>query len=305
MSFKLKCHYLWAFLIMPFYIFFCQIKIEEIPSCGYPLTKRLNNGKYLIICSSAIYFYDSQIEIIVETKNCDFECSISTAYSQFLEEDDGYIVIIQNGYNYIFSENGNLLSNISISNNITINYFYSIVPYGHSNNEYFYSLIYTDLQRIFFNDYLFNSESKNITLKKSYLYSYNITISEYISCQLMKNENKKLIICFCLTKKELICSNFDPLNNYALINELRNNENIRLFDLNDSIFILSDVSTKYRDISIILLKNYNSDYFCVFKYNNKENSLIYLLEMKDYYGNKYDQKRVVDYGSLCEQICQG
>ena len=282
MPFKLKCHYLWIFFIMSFYISFCQIIIEEIPLCGYPLTKRLNNGKYLIICSSAIYFYDSQIQIIVETKNCASECFWSTAYSQFLEEDDGYIVIFQNGYNYILSENGNLLSNISISNDIPINYYYSIVPYGHSNNEYFYSLIYTDSQRIFFNDYLFNSESKNITFKKSYLYNYNLTISEYISCQLMKNENKKLITCFCSTKKELICSNFDPLNNYTLINELRNHENILLFDLNNYLFILSDVSTKYRDISIILLKNYISDkYFYVFKYNIKENSLIYLLEIKD------------------------
>ena len=98
-------------------------------------------------------------------------CVISIAYSQFLEEDNGYIIIFKNGYNYIFSEEGNLLSNISIPYYISGKH-YSLIAYGHSNEIYYYTLIYTDSNNIIFNNYEFNSLSNIINFKNLSIYNF-------------------------------------------------------------------------------------------------------------------------------------
>ena len=150
------------------FIFFIIWKhsFQYISSCKYPFVKTLNNGNRLLICTREIYFLDRNYENIItqfNTSNCNSSCMMSIAYSQFLKEDNNYVVILKNGINYIFSEDGLLLSNISIPYYVD-GKIYSLVAYGHSNENYFYALIYTDSQNIFFNRYEFsiNSNSNNI-----------------------------------------------------------------------------------------------------------------------------------------------
>ena len=106
------------FFILFIILSFFNISFEIFPSCKYPLTKRLINGNNLLICSTEIYFYDSEfVNIIsqINTSNWNSSCVISVAYLQFLEEDNGYITVLKNGFNYIFSQEVTLLSNIKIS----------------------------------------------------------------------------------------------------------------------------------------------------------------------------------------------
>ena len=104
--------------IIFYFLYLICNSFEILPSCSYPFTKRLNNGNYILICSNGIIFYDKYFENIENCVNTIIwqteSCLISIACSQFLEEDNGYIIVFQNGYNYIFSENGTLLFNISI-----------------------------------------------------------------------------------------------------------------------------------------------------------------------------------------------
>ena len=146
---------IWILFIFTF-IFIFKYCFDIISSCKFPHTKRLNNANNLLICSDSIYFYDIYFENIISqtytSYNCNSSCVISTAYSQFLPEDNGYIVIFQNGYIYIFSEDGILLSNITTSY-YNPGKLYSLISYGHSNNEYYYALIYTDNRSIIFQNY--------------------------------------------------------------------------------------------------------------------------------------------------------
>ena len=154
-------------------------KSSEEPSCNYPLSKRLNNGNYLLICSTGIYFYDSELQNkinSINTNTCESECVHSTTYSQFLEEDDGYIIVFQNGINYIFSENGEYISNITISY-FTLGKPYTIIAYEHSEHFYYFAIIYTNSVNIYFKKYQFNSISKEILLNNTYDYTSSDTLN--------------------------------------------------------------------------------------------------------------------------------
>ena len=263
-------------------IYFCNLvsySFEIFPSCSYPFTKRLNNGNYLLICSTGIFFYDSYFENITnsfETKMCQTEsCYKTLACSQFLEEDDGFIIVFQKGFNYIFSENGTLLSNINIP------YYredisYSIVPYGHTGKKYFFYIIYyNDLSIIFYN-YLFDSFSNNISLNNTYSYNNGTYKYSSISCQLMKyKSNNKLISCFYIDNKyHFYCMNFNPFNNLDIFSY-----NMTFLDdyiyYSSNIYLKSDVSTKYRDkeASCFYSEKRNNYIFC-FGYDINNNKLI-------------------------------
>ena len=191
---------MYQIIIFIFFTFFKNSFQIYIPPCKYPLTKRLNNGNHLLICSTEIYFLDSNYENIINktnTETCEDSCVVSIAYSQFLKEDNSYVVIFKNGINYIFSEDGILLSNISIPYNTT-GKIYSLVAYGHLNKNYYYALIFTNSSYIIFDNYEFSSISNIITFQNSSFYnnSNNNIITLEISCQLMNYSNKNVITCF-------------------------------------------------------------------------------------------------------------
>ena len=172
-----------------------------------------------MICSTEIYFLDSNHENIINqlnTSKCESSCVISIAYTQFLKEDNNYVVILKNGLNYIFSEDGLLLSNITISLNST-GKIYSLVAYGHSNKNYYYALIFTESTNIIFDTYEFSSNSNKISFKNSSFYDTLNNFTIEISCQLMNYSNNKAITCFYGYNNVFKCSNFDPFNNLKLL----------------------------------------------------------------------------------------
>ena len=132
--------------------------LQSLSSCDYPRSRRLISGDYLIICSNAIYFYDSNLQNIITEKNissCISDCPYYTVSSQFLEEDNEYVIASQKDEIYIFSKNGIFLSSISISYYCS-NYYYSIVTYGHSGDEYYFAIMNINSKNIIFKKYIFN-----------------------------------------------------------------------------------------------------------------------------------------------------
>ena len=57
------------FFILFIILSFFNISFEIFPSFKYPLTKRLINGNNLLICSTEIYFYDSEFVNIISQIN--------------------------------------------------------------------------------------------------------------------------------------------------------------------------------------------------------------------------------------------
>ena len=235
-------------------IFICFIffknSFQYISSCKYPLTKRLNNGNHLLICSTEIYFLDSNYENILNqlnTSNCESSCVISIAFTQFLKEDNSYVVIFKKGINYIFSEEGLLLSNISIPLNST-GKIYSLVAYGHSNQNFYYALIFTESTNIIFDTYEFSSSSNMITFKNSSSYNTLNNFDVEISCQLMNYSNNNIITCFFGYNYDFICTNFDPFNNFRTILNL--NSTSVSYSNNKEGYTKSEVMTDFRNKAI-------------------------------------------------------
>ena len=239
------------------FFFFSKLSFQNLPSCTYPLTKRLNNGNHLLICSTDIYFLDSNYENIINktnTETCEDSCVISIAYSQFLKEDNSYVVIFKNGINYIFSEDGMLLSNISIPY-YTTGKIYSLVAYGHLNKNYYYALIFTNSSYIIFDNYEFSSISNIITFQNSSFYNNpnNSIINIEISCQLMNYSNKNVITCFYGDREYFFSVNFDPFNNFKNILNLSTLD-IYYYYYPEEYFskgnTKSDIMTDYRNKAI-------------------------------------------------------
>ena len=209
-----------------FLLLLFNISLEDLSSCNYPMIRRLVFGNYLLICSNKIYFYDSNLENLISnisTPSCASSCNYYTSSAQFLVEDGEYVIVVQNAHIYIFNKNGIFLSSKSIDyfSNTKPN---SLVPYGHSNKNYYYVIIYINEKNIYFKQYIFNSLNNELLLNQTFSYTTNITGNLYpengISCTLMKYSNKNVIACFYGTEYIYACTVFDPFNNFQNIQNL-------------------------------------------------------------------------------------
>ena len=196
----------------------------------YPYVKRLNNGKYIILSSNSIIFTDSDFN--QTEKTIDFETEVysffefitSTTCSQFKSGDGSYIMAIILNKLYFFSSNGELLNTYDLQPYLNGKYSSSLIPNGHSGNDYFFTFIYasgdsginSDCSFLNFKKGKFDSSNKQITF---YSDIYQFSPLEYtqnkfqaiFSCDIMKKNNKEYIACF-YGHTNLICSLFDPEN---------------------------------------------------------------------------------------------
>ena len=162
-----------------FIILYCSIISITIKQS--PIAKKLNNGKYIVVSSIGISFLDEAL--IEESKHIPFDDEINTRESiieQFPIEDDGYIIIFLNNVLYFLSENETIINKVeNITFNDNNNNFYSIVPYGHSLNEYYFALIFSNNEKLIYKKGIFNSISEDISFSErsefntSYVYLIN------------------------------------------------------------------------------------------------------------------------------------
>ena len=132
-------------LLILFNVINCSLCI--IDTGKYSYIKRIKNGNYIILSSTKIIFADSTLSSEIKVKNFDNEIYSSeeeigsTSVAQFNLEDNGYILAILNNKLFIFSSDGDYLSETEISF-INPRYLCPIIPISHSGNNYYFTLIY-------------------------------------------------------------------------------------------------------------------------------------------------------------------
>ena len=170
---KSNLNYLKRFQIIFFIISFSIEYISCFSIGDFPYAKRLNNGYYFIVSSTNIVISDSSITTVINNINFDSPIyssrgeTYSTTSEQFLSKDDEYLIAIIKQDIYIFSKNGEKIKNEYISS-IDPSSVYSIVPYDHSGNEYYFAIVYatntySNYDSLAFRKYTFNSYSKTLT----------------------------------------------------------------------------------------------------------------------------------------------
>ena len=207
-----KTNYSFQMIIIILFLKSIYYSFSSISIGKFPYVKRLNNGDYIIISSINIVFTHNTLTEQKKTYTFDSEIYwnldelTSTTIVQFTPNDNGYILSIAYKSLYVFSSNEVLLKIINLSSIINGQYTISLIPSGHSQNNYYFSLIYgdnigEDIQTLFFKKGIFNSESKEITFNEN-LYSFNphIQFKNYFSCELMEKNGVELIACLLLWK---------------------------------------------------------------------------------------------------------
>ena len=236
---KYSINHLKIFLIIFIILNFSIYHSSGITIGDYPYTKRLNNGNYLIASSTNIGIVDSTLNNEINNINISPQAynsrddTYSTIAEQFLPKDDEYIVAILKQNIYIFSKQGILLKNQYISI-INQNLVYSIIPYDHSENEYYFVIIFPgktnnindNYDTLYFRNYIFNSSTKELIFNsdKSFIIKDSgnnpINFFNSVSCKLMLDKNNKGVIhCIYGNYNQLISAKFD-INTFNTIDEL-------------------------------------------------------------------------------------
>ena len=275
----------YIFLIIIFWNCFC-FSSSEIITGKYPLTKRLNNGYYVIASITNITFADSTLTNVIKTKNFDSEIINqdeigSSTISQFPVSDNGYVLVILYKSIYIFSSDGEFLAqkNTSI---IKAKFPSIIIPNGHSNNNYYFTLIYCignddneESTHINFEKGNFDSSSKEITFPNSYPFqpfSDCRTFYSMISCELMLNNTQEYITCLYGIHDYFYISVFDLNNNFQSISTISNDAGGQYY----KSIVLPEGRTK----TIACGYNPNSNLNC-FYYDITTNTLTFLKSVVD------------------------
>ena len=292
---KVKFSKINYFTLSVYIIIFASILFYSINSLTFgefPYVKKLINGRYIVISSIGIAFLDENLSN--ESNNEDFDTGIiynevsfkSTCIEQF---DDGYIIVFFKTtlFNiYIFSSYENLISkiqNISLDENRDTYSYYSIIPYGHSANDYYFSLIFLVGPRVTSKLKImkgtFNSTSNNISFQSLFELDAGLSYSQFsFSCILMNyNDNEKVINCI-YENNGFACTNIFPNKNFSYnkcpINSLNTITKNNYFK---SLVLPGKEES--------LLCSYNFHILNCFKYNiltNETINIINILEIREY-----------------------
>ena len=229
----------------------------------YPIIKRLNNGNYVVASSRNITFTDSSISTFSNTLN--FESDIidgntlgSNIITQFPAEDNGYVIVILNVNLYIFTSTGEYLTqqNTAIRN---ANFPSFIITNGHSENNYFFTLIYggnrespcEEASKYFtFIKYTYNSSNKTLTCDKNIEIIPELenasSFHSTMSCDKMINNTYEYITCIYGIYNKYYISVFDPNDNYTIVNT-----------------VYGDIGAQFIKSAVIPSER-NKIYFCIY-----------------------------------------
>ena len=288
--FGVKFFNLSFYLIISFSILFYSISSLSIGR--YPYMKKLNNGRYIVISSTGITFLDENL--INESNTVLFNHMIynqeysflSTNIEQFPKEDDEYIIVFfkddQIGYFslYLFSSNETLLytkETIPLIENAYSMYsqqtqYFSIVPYHHSKNEYYFYIIYyifsnIDLKII---KGTFDSSSNTADFIIPELLSTSINLYDYdqsFTCKLMRSMDNDTINCIYINENNYLDFLMISPNAYRKFYE----RGFIYLDASDNKFIKTLVLPEKEEVIFC------SSTFNCFKYNSITDDFINFL----------------------------
>ena len=171
----------------------------------------------MVFTCNGIYTLDPYFNVLNTTNGLSYN-NYKENIAHFSDEDGGYFLYISDYDHHFFSPYGKYLASYSHSLSRYF-YQYSVVPYNHIDSNYYYYLIYIESSDIILRKFVFNSNNNIISLVHTK--TLNRTEYNFISCELMKFSNKKVIACFYPTYSNnsyyFICNVYDPENNYEII----------------------------------------------------------------------------------------
>jgi len=192
---------------------FCQIKmlkgdgnILNTLNYPYPNCIELNNGNVLIVFSSGVYVFNSDLTQVITKKEYESGFSLSGDENDMnvinlSKFDDGVIIAIIKTYLYIFSSTGYYIHHINLNDDINGAKYYSLIPIKYEeNNNYFFAITFLAslLAKINIYYYKINISSKAYEQINNLQYSnplYEILGDKELTCLLISKEENE-IICF-------------------------------------------------------------------------------------------------------------
>ena len=200
-----------------FYFINSIIISYSILNAHFHLSTRLNNGNFMVFSCDGLYTLDpyfNHLTTITQISASNYRENIA----HFIDEDGGYFLFVSHNHHHFFSPYGEHL--VSYSHSLSRYFYqYSVVPYNHIDSNYYYYLIDIESSDIILRKFVFNSNNNIISLVHTK--TLNRTEYNFISCELMKFSNKKVIACFYPTYSNnsyyFICNVYDPENNYEII----------------------------------------------------------------------------------------
>ena len=226
-------------LLLLVFLAFNYNKCIKLPIGNNPYVKKLRSGHYMIVSSTNITFYDDTFDTIINSINFEqpifsyelnysftsgrnqreFTNILSTTVEQFTKEDGNYIVALVNKTIYIFDKFERLILNKFVADYIDFSSpkSFSIITYGHFENNYYFYILYTSGKNINYTriNYIRNLNEIDIQEVKSFSME-DKTLSQYSSCGLMNYNGLKVINCFYGNSDNSSSSKFEVDENYQL-----------------------------------------------------------------------------------------
>ena len=243
--------------------------------------------------------------------------------AHFLLKDGGYIIYIVNNNHFLFSSEGNFLQTFTSTGILRKFYNFAIVPYKHSQNNFYYFYIYHNTTKIIFDEYIYYSNQNQISYNKYYFYNLNIEQNnnyDFITCELMKNEdNNDAITCFLayLDKNFNICYIdcfvFDSNLKYNKTSRTKTTIITKINNIKSSLMTIEGRKKVLIVAQILNCNNENSIFYAGYDIttnsfkegiiNNKANCTMDVGYINNYFFIETEQF-VVSYLSICKSFPQ-
>ena len=292
----IKIYYLYLYIFI-FIIFYFKLSFSLFISEYIHISIKLENENFLLITrnSNRYYIVDSSLTKIIQinSDNNYYGWCNNEIVEYFSKEDEGYILLLSCNRIYVFSKEGYYLTYINLHYDPD-EYDFSIIPYKHEENIYYFYHIYIIDNTIYFNNYYFNNISNICNFENSYPKNLNNISYERISCKLMKYLEQNVISCFIITNYDnniyINLTTFN-INNYTIENYQSIKIEDELSELLGNIFTSIESEEKHKILGIFTFHNY---YLYYIGYDNNNNSkLIYnKIYIKNnqiyYYYNEYN-----------------
>ena len=237
---------------------------------NYPMKLRLNNGNYLVMTGSGIYLFDEEFisKIVITsfdsnliTKN---EMIYSADIAQFLSEDNGYVICLILNETYVISKRGEFLCHFTIDYSKT-RVGNQIIPYGHSDNSYYFVIMTLENSNIHIRKYKYDSTINKVNYEGYYNFYTGENKYSYLSCELMDySSSSKVIFCFYGAWDGIYyvvfeTNEFKPIDNYKGQINIDGIEGGQLFVTNINSITRKDVACCTQKYSELNCFGYNID----------------------------------------------
>ena len=284
-------------VLIKFYFFILFVIIKPIKSFLditdfdfiFPVAFTLFNDNIIVFSTIGFFTFDSNFEYL---SNYTFPTEIIfnnfknknyyPSFSQFSEEDNGYVFCLFLNNVYIFNNNGEFL-NFTDANDISILEDINNVlnAYKSENDDYYYTIISFDTKlNVFYYKINLLNFNKELIYNNSFEY-YNEVINGLctICCQKMiTNDNNNYLTCFYQIKKDYYFKkiaeiSFEPDNNFSYI------EPRKYLDFNsesENFYFSLSVNNEDNSKSYVCYTQTSSYGSCFyFDINNREFSIIH------------------------------